>query len=222
MNHVGSSYIATFQTNTLSVGLHTITATYSGDGNYTGSSGTMTQTIVGSAAAIADVSGEGQTTTYGTAFANPLVAKVTDSAGNPVLGATVTFSGPGLSFSPATARTNSSGQVSVNVSYTNAGSFTASASVSGVATRATFSLTVNKATLTVTANNASRTYGVANPTFTYTITGFVNGLTQSVVSGSPSLTTTATTASPVGTYTITAAQGTLAATNYISPSSTAR
>ena len=102
MNHVGSSYIATFQTNTLSVGLHTITATYSGDGNYIGSSGTMTQTIVGPPAAIAAVSGGGQTTTYGTAFASPLVARVTDSAGNPVPGATVTFSGSGsLSFSPA-------------------------------------------------------------------------------------------------------------------------
>ncbi len=214
VSHVGASYIATFQTNVLSVGSHTITATYLGDGNYTGSSGTMTQIIVGPPAAIAAVSGGGQTTIYGTAFTNPLVARVTDSAGNPVPGATVTFSGPGLTFSPATASTNSSGQVSVNISYTNAGSFTASASVGGVATPATFSLTVNKATLTVTANNASRTYGAANPTFTYTITGFVNGQTQSVVSGSPSLTTTATLASPVGTYTITAAQGTLAAANY--------
>ncbi|HWW23083.1 MAG TPA: Ig-like domain repeat protein [Edaphobacter sp.] len=211
---VSGSYIATFQTSALSIGTHTITATYSGDGNYAGSSGTMTQTIVGPAAAIVAVSGGGQTTTYGTAFASPLVAKVTDSLGNAVPGATVTFSGAGLSFTPATASTNSSGQVSVTVSYTNAGSYTASASVSGVSTPATFSLTVNKAVLTVTASNASRVYGAANPTFTYTITGFVSGETQSVVSGSPSLTTTATTSSPVGTYTISAALGTLAATNY--------
>jgi len=47
----------------------------------------------------------------------------------------------------------------------------------------TVQLTVNKATLAVTANNASRTYDTANPTFTDTITGFVNGDTQSVVSG---------------------------------------
>lgn len=211
---VSGSYIATFQTSALSIGSHTIKATYSGDGNYTGSSGTMTQIIAGPAAAIAAVSGGGQTTTYGTAFTSPLVAKVTDSLGNPVPGATVTLSGTGLSFTPATASTNSSGQVLVTVSYTNAGSYTASASVSGVSTPATFSLTVNKAVLTVTASNASRVYGAANPTFTYTITGFVSGETQSVVSGSPSLTTTATTSSPVGTYTITATQGTLAATNY--------
>ena len=214
LNLVSGSYIANLQTNTLSVGTHTITATYSGDGNYAGSSGSLTQTIAGPPAAITVVSGGGQTTTYGTAFASPLVAKVTDLLGSPVPGATVTFSGAGLSFSPAIASTNSSGQVSVNVSYTNAGSFTASASVSGVSAPANFPLTVNKAVLTVTANNASRAYGAANPAFTSTITGFLNGDTQSVVSGSPSLTTTATTSSSVGSYTITAAQGTLAAANY--------
>jgi hypothetical protein len=75
-------------------------------------------------------------------------------------------------------------------------------------------LTINKAALTVTANDASRAYGDANPTFTPTYSGFVNGENSSVLSGSPSLTTTATPTSPVGSYTITAAQGTLAATNY--------
>ncbi len=73
---------------------------------------------------------------------------------------------------------------------------------------------VNKATLTVTANDASRSYGTANPAFTSTITGFVNGDTQeSVVTGSPSLMTTATTVSPAGTYPITAAPGNLATNN---------
>ena len=75
-------------------------------------------------------------------------------------------------------------------------------------------LTVTKAVLTVTANNASRTYGDPNPTFTYAISGFVNGDTISVVSGSPSCTSTATASSPVGTYPIVCTQGTLAAANY--------
>jgi hypothetical protein len=74
--------------------------------------------------------------------------------------------------------------------------------------------TVGKAVLTVTANNVSRLYGTANPTFTDTITGFVNGDTASVVTGAASLTTIATAFSPVGTYPISGAQGTLAATNY--------
>ena len=78
----------------------------------------------------------------------------------------------------------------------------------------TVSLTVNKAVLTVTANSFTRTYGGANPTLTASYTGWVNGDTQSVLSGAPSLTTTATASSPAGNYTITAAVGTLTAANY--------
>ncbi len=75
-------------------------------------------------------------------------------------------------------------------------------------------LTINPAVLTVTANNAAMTYGGTLPTFTASYSGFVNGDTQGVLSGSPSLTTTATSQSPVGNYPITAAQGTLSAQNY--------
>jgi hypothetical protein len=80
---------------------------------------------------------------------------------------------------------------------------------------ATGTLTITPATLTVTANNASKVYGQANPAFTDTITGFVNGDTASVVSGSAGLTTTATVASGVGMYSIKAAQGSLSAANYV-------
>ncbi len=77
-------------------------------------------------------------------------------------------------------------------------------------------LTINKAALTVTADPASRLYGDANPTFTASYSGFKNGenLGSSGVSGSPSLTTTATATTNVGTATITAAAGTLASGNY--------
>jgi hypothetical protein len=75
-------------------------------------------------------------------------------------------------------------------------------------------LTVGKAPLTVTAAAKTRAYGAANPALTATITGFVNGDGVSVVTGTAALSTTATTASDIGTYPITAAIGTLAATNY--------
>ena len=75
-------------------------------------------------------------------------------------------------------------------------------------------LTVSKATLTVTANHAARVFGLPNPLFTATITGFLNGDTFAAISGAPALSTTATTASPVGTFPITVTLGTLAATNY--------
>jgi hypothetical protein len=76
------------------------------------------------------------------------------------------------------------------------------------------SFTVNKAVLTVTANAASMTYGGSLPMLTASFSGFVNGDGQGVLSGAPSLTTTATSGSPVGTYPITADQGTLSAQNY--------
>src|SRR5207244_4128161 len=73
-------------------------------------------------------------------------------------------------------------------------------------------LTVNKATLTVTPDNTARGYGDANPAFTASYSAFKNGetLATSGVTGSPSLTTTATAASAVGSYPITAGVGTLA------------
>ncbi|TMD55801.1 MAG: hypothetical protein E6I83_03560 [Chloroflexi bacterium] len=79
---------------------------------------------------------------------------------------------------------------------------------------ANFSIT--KATLTITADSKSRQYSDPNPTFTATYTGFKNGDTPPLndLTGSPSLTTTANSASNVGTYTITAALGTLASGNY--------
>ena len=82
------------------------------------------------------------------------------------------------------------------------------------ATSPAVSQVVNTAILTVTANNASKVYGTANPSFTPSYSGFVNGDTSAVLSGSPALTTAATASSPVGTYPITAAVGTLSAANY--------
>ncbi len=74
--------------------------------------------------------------------------------------------------------------------------------------------TVNKAPLTVTANNQSMTYGSAVPVLTYTVTGFVLGDTSGVLSGAPSLSTTATSSSTVGNYPISISQGTLTAPSY--------
>src|SRR5207245_10429575 len=73
------------------------------------------------------------------------------------------------------------------------------------------SLTVTKATLTVTAENKSRVYGATNPSLTASYSGFANGETTDVLSGSPSLSTAAGASSTVAgsPYPITAALGTL-------------
>jgi subtilisin-like proprotein convertase family protein len=65
-------------------------------------------------------------------------------------------------------------------------------------------LNVTPAALTITANNQSRTANTANPTFTASFAGFVNGETAATLTTPVSLTTTATTSSPAGTYPIVA------------------
>jgi Ca2+-binding RTX toxin-like protein len=60
------------------------------------------------------------------------------------------------------------------------------------------------AALTITADNQSKVYGAALPTLTASYVGFVNGDTPASLSTVPTLTTTATAASHVGSYSITA------------------
>jgi hypothetical protein len=85
-----------------------------------------------------------------------------------------------------------------------------------VITYVTGTLTVLPSPLTVTAANATVAAGLPIPALTATITGFKNGetLATSGITGNPSCTTTATTASPAGTYPIVCTLGTLAAANY--------
>lgn len=82
------------------------------------------------------------------------------------------------------------------------------------ATPVTQAFSVNKAVLSVTATSVSVAQGSPIPTFAYMLSGFVNGDNQSVVTGTPMATTTATSGSPVGMYPITVAPGTLTAANY--------
>src|SRR5207247_945615 len=65
-------------------------------------------------------------------------------------------------------------------------------------------LTVTPAALSITADDKSKVYGAALPVLTASYSGFVNGDTASSLTTPVTLTTTATTASPVGTYPITA------------------
>src|SRR5207249_1606540 len=55
-----------------------------------------------------------------------------------------------------------------------------------------------------TANNETRAYGAANPALMVSYSGFVNGETAASLTTPPNVTTTATTASGVGTYPISA------------------
>jgi N-terminal glycosyl-hydrolase-114-associated domain/Kelch motif/Galactose oxidase, central domain len=109
-------------------------------------------------------SGTPQSAMVGTAFANPLVALVENSSGNPVSGATVTFTAPssGASGSFAggvnTAVTNSSGLAASALFTANSttGSYNVTASVAGVSNKARFRLTNQAAgTNSITATSGT-------------------------------------------------------------------
>jgi hypothetical protein len=139
-------------------------------------------------------------------------AAKTYGAANPVLTGTINGAVNGDTITAAYATTATAASA--------AGTYPITATLSGTAlpnyavTNTPGVLTVNAAVLTVTAANQTMNYGGTLPSLTYSFTGFVNGDTASVVSGTASLSTTAVATSPAGSYPITAAQGTLAASNY--------
>jgi DNA-binding beta-propeller fold protein YncE len=109
-----------------------------------------------SASSVIALAGGGQSAVIGAAFATALQVKVVDIYSNPVSGATVTISAPGsgVSATPSspTCSTAADGTCSVTATANGIASSTAysvSASVSGVSTPATFSLTNNQASTTI-------------------------------------------------------------------------
>ncbi len=153
---------------------------------------------------------QNQTITFG-----PLPAK---TYGDPAFTLSASTSS-GLPVSYTSSNTSVATISGITVTIVGAGSATITASQSGnaaynPAVAVAQTLIVTKAILMVQAANATRAYGADDPIFSATYSGFVNGDTQSVLAGSPGLSAAATITSPVGTYPITAAAGTLAAANY--------
>jgi sugar lactone lactonase YvrE len=142
-----------------------------------------------------------------------LIATVNN--GNSSTTGTVNFSVNGTSVGSQPVSNN---QASITLPSFPVGAIQIGASYSGDSNNnssaGTGSVTIHPAVLTVTANNASVAFGATPAAFTYTISGFVNGDSSNVVTGAPVETTTATSASPQGTYPITPSLGTLAAANY--------
>lgn len=91
----------------------------------------------------------------------------------------------------------SKGVGSATISYTQLGNEAFSA------LEGSFSFSVNKAPLTIIADNKSMQEGATVPELTVTYSGFVNNDTEASLTTPPSVTTTATSASPVGSYPIT-------------------
>lgn len=85
----------------------------------------------------------------------------------------------------------------ISVTGVDASNYTANAA-------ATATAAITPATLTGTAADQVRFYGQTNPTFTVNYSGFVSGEDSGVLTGSLSVSTSATTNSPVGSYAISA------------------
>ncbi len=174
----------------------------SSDSNYTSAGGSTTITI---SQASLTVTASAQTITYGVA---------------PTY--TATYSGFVGEDSPASV--SGTAAFSTNATLTNgkpnAGTWTITPAVGSLSAAnysiATFvpgTLTVGKAALTVTANSAGKAYGAPLPALSAMVSGYVNGDTSSVVSGTPVVATIATANSPAGNYAITVS-GSLSAANY--------
>ena len=198
----GTPALATTATTSSPAGTYPISVSISGlsaaNYSFTTSNGTLTVTK-----AMLTVKADNQTRTYGTA--NPTL---TYSVSGFVNGDTASI----VSGTPALTTTATPGSpagtypISVDLSRLSATNYSL--------TTGNGTLTVTKALLTVKADNQTRAYGAANPTLTYSVSGFVNGDTASVISGTPALATTATTSSPAGTYPISIDVSRLSATNY--------
>jgi uncharacterized repeat protein (TIGR01451 family) len=144
------------------------------------------------------------------------------SNGGLISGKTVTFALNGTTV--GTALTNNAGQAFFTTSIAGIplGSYPGaiSASFAGdtlfTASSGTGSLTVNRAVLTVVAATVAKLYLDPNPPFSYSISGFLNGDTAAVVSGSTTCNTVVPTdaSTPAGRYAIHCPVGTLTAANY--------
>lgn len=157
------------------------------------------------------------TSTYG----DSLAFTATVAPGSPDLGlpiGTVQFIVDGVDFGPEVVLVNGQA-VSAPTASLGAGPHTIAAIYSGdldffASTSVDVAQTVDPATLDVTASDQSMNHGDAVPALTYQLSGFVNGDGLDVVSGIPSLRTTATSTSSAGRYPIAAELGSLSAANY--------
>ena len=122
----------------------------------------------------------------------------------------------------ATVTVAGSGTIAATTVYIRLAATTPVGSYSGTITLSTANATdvpvtmpistVTQAPLTIKADDKSKQLNTANPPLTITYTGFVNKDNSSQLTTLPQISTTATTASPIGTYPITV--GGAAAVNY--------
>ena len=180
--------VATYVNPALAVGTHAITAVYGGNADLSAStSAAQSQTVN---PVPLTITADSKTKTYGAGLPT-LTATYTgfvnrESAANLTTQPTITTT--------ATAASHVGGYV-ITASGASSPNYTISY-VSGT-------LSIAPAPLTITADNQVKDYGEALPTLTASYAGLVNGDTAASLTTRPTVTTTATSASHVGNYSIT-------------------
>ena len=205
---------ATFTTSSLTAGSHAITAVYAGDTNTTGSTSPALTQTVNQAVPIGSISCSPASTTFGSSTAS-CTATLTPAAGGTTPTGSVTIYSNGSVWGENNPLLNGSailsGFTGLNAgTYTITGTYSGDGNYSSTALQPT-TLTIEKAPLVCSPVNANKVYGAPLPDLAYICTGYVNGDTSAVLSGSPSLSTAT---SPAGSYTITGTVGSLTAANY--------
>ncbi|HXB62240.1 MAG TPA: MBG domain-containing protein [Acidobacteriaceae bacterium] len=192
------------------VGSHSYTAVYSGSAGFSGSTSSAVSYSVRQSFVLLML--PSYTGVYGVAGTTTATLPAEfPVAGEPAATGTLTYQFPGFALQHATV-TNAQATINVpaglpvgtgtiNVAYSGDSNY------SGGSGHMAYTITGQP--LTVTVNNATSVYGAAFPTFTGTITGAQNG---DVLTATYS--TTATPASAVGTYAITATVQGTNASNY--------
>lgn len=208
---LGGAPVGTFSS--ANVGSRTVTVTgytISGAsaGNYTLTQPSLTANIT---AAPLTITASTQSKTYGTTLTSATGITTFTSSG--------LIGGQTIGSVTITYGTGGTGTSAVGT-YT--GQATPSAATGGTFSASNYNITyvagdlvVNAASLTITAANQSMTYGSSIPTLTATYSGFVNGDTQAtIVTTSATLSTSASSTSNVGTYSISTSGAVLNNSNY--------
>lgn len=184
----GASSTYTFSLSGLSAGQHTISATYTPGATDNFNTSSVTNVSFSVAALALTASANSASSIYGQAIpalSGSLSGVLSADNGN----VTAVFATTATATSPV-------GSYPISVTLTGPAAGNYSVTLTG-----TPMVTITPATVTLAIANAAKTYGAANPTFTGT---FTNVLSQDAANLSANYSTTATAASPVGSYPITA------------------
>lgn len=196
-----SSAAATYQTSSLAAGSHSITAVYSGDANFAGStSAALVETINPAAAVATTLTYSGPVAFTDGSAANLSAVLTQTTGGSPVAGVSVLFTlGNGGSAQTCSGTTGSNGTASCSITSVSqpSGSNTVSASFAGnssdlASSAGPISVTVTAATVQVTVSTspAGLSFRVDGTTYTATQTlSWTPGSDHTIATTSPQTST---------------------------------